>query len=193
LISIGGPSDLRELAEALGLITPATAGLTIGHGIFVRQECLKDPKLIVHELMHVGQYQRHGSVLAFLQQSLSEVNEYGYPAAPMEKEAKPKRPCCPSSAPPGDHLASGWRGSRQRSRTDRQAAVCPISCGKFAPKRNAWPIHRTPAISSKSPRVRPSSFDRRNSSHPNITSPDFDSDDLDSNGAALEHWRWQRG
>jgi hypothetical protein len=37
--------------------------------------------------MHVAQYERHGSLLAFLQQYLSEVNEYGYPAAPMEHEA----------------------------------------------------------------------------------------------------------
>jgi ribulose-5-phosphate 4-epimerase/fuculose-1-phosphate aldolase len=79
--------DLREAAVQFGLITPGTAGLTIGHGIFVRQDCLKDPKLIAHELMHVAQYERHGSIPAFLQQYLSEVNQYGYPAAPMEQEA----------------------------------------------------------------------------------------------------------
>jgi hypothetical protein len=37
--------------------------------------------------MHVAQYERHGSIIAFLQQYLSEVNEYGYPAAAMEQEA----------------------------------------------------------------------------------------------------------
>jgi len=80
-------ADLREAARAFGLITLETAGLTIGHGIFVRQDCLNDAKLIAHELMHVAQYERHGSILAFLRQYLSEVNEYGYPAAPMEQEA----------------------------------------------------------------------------------------------------------
>jgi hypothetical protein len=79
--------DLREAAVAFGLITPGTVGLTIGYGIFVRQDCLKDPKLIAHELKHVAQYERHGSIAAFLQQYLSEVNQYGYPAAPMEQEA----------------------------------------------------------------------------------------------------------
>jgi hypothetical protein len=79
--------DLREAAGAFRLITPRTAGLTIGHGIFVRQDCLKDAKLISHELMHVAQYERLGSILAFLQQYLSEVNEHGYPEAPMEQEA----------------------------------------------------------------------------------------------------------
>jgi hypothetical protein len=48
---------------------------------------LKDPKLVAHELMHVAQYERLGSIPAFLQQYLSEVNQYGYPAAPMEQEA----------------------------------------------------------------------------------------------------------
>jgi hypothetical protein len=80
-------ADLREAAVAFGLITPGTAGLTIGYGIFVRQDCLKDPKLIAHELMHVAQYERLRSIPAFLQQYLSEVNQYGYPAAPMEQEA----------------------------------------------------------------------------------------------------------
>lgn len=80
-------ADLREAAAAFGLITPDTAGLTIGHGIFVRHDCANDAKLMAHELMHVAQYERHGSIMAFLQQYLSEVNEYGYPAAAMEQEA----------------------------------------------------------------------------------------------------------
>ncbi len=79
--------DLRQAAIAFGLITPGTAGLTIGRGIFVRQDSLKDAKLIAHELKHVAQYERLGSILAFLQQYLTEVNQHGYPAAPMEQEA----------------------------------------------------------------------------------------------------------
>lgn len=80
-------ADLRQAAVAFGLLTPGTAGLTIGHGIFIRQDCLHDAKLIAHELMHVAQYERHGSIPAFLQQYLNEVNQYGYPANPMEQEA----------------------------------------------------------------------------------------------------------
>jgi hypothetical protein len=61
-------TDLREAAVMFGLITPGTAGMTIGHGIFVRLDCMKDLQLIAHELCHVGQYERCGSILAFLQQ-----------------------------------------------------------------------------------------------------------------------------
>ena len=79
--------DLRQAADTIQLITPSTAGLTIGYGIFVRQDCLQDAKLVAHELKHVAQYERHGSILAFLQQYLAECNEHGYPMAPMEQEA----------------------------------------------------------------------------------------------------------
>src|SRR5258708_30529522 len=73
--------DLREAATAFGLITPETAGLTIGQGIFVREDCANDAKLIAHdELKHVAQYDRHASIIAFLQQSVSELNDYGYPS-----------------------------------------------------------------------------------------------------------------
>ncbi|MBZ5724168.1 MAG: hypothetical protein LAP87_04160 [Acidobacteriia bacterium] len=80
-------ADLRQAAVAFGLITPGTAGLSIGHGIIVRQDCLRDATLIAHELKHVAQYERLGSIPAFLQQYLAEVNQHGYPAAPLEQEA----------------------------------------------------------------------------------------------------------
>jgi len=80
-------ADLREAAVAFALITPRTEGLTIGHSIFIRQDCLQNPKLVAHELKHVEQYERYGSILAFLKQYLSEINKYGYPAAPLEQEA----------------------------------------------------------------------------------------------------------
>jgi len=80
-------ADLRAAAVNFGLITPGTAGLTIGYGIFVRQSCFNDAKLIAHELKHVAQYERHGGIPGFLQHYLAEVNQHGYPAAPMEQEA----------------------------------------------------------------------------------------------------------
>jgi hypothetical protein len=87
-IALPDEEDLRDAAAAVGLITAGTAGLTIGHGIFVRQDCLNDSKLIAHELRHVAQFERHRSISAFLQQYLFEVNQYGYHDAPMEHEAR---------------------------------------------------------------------------------------------------------
>ena len=80
-------TDLREAAGAFGLILPDSVGLALGYGIFMRQDCLNDPKLIAHELRHVSQYERHGGIQAFFQQYLAEVNRHRYPDAPMERDA----------------------------------------------------------------------------------------------------------
>lgn len=79
-------ADLKQAAQEFGLLTPGTEGLTIGYGVFVRQNCLS-VSLAAHELKHVAQYESCGSIAAFLQKYLSEVNEHGYPEAPLEQEA----------------------------------------------------------------------------------------------------------
>ena len=79
---------LREAARMFGVITPGTVGLTLGHAILIREECLADPMLIAHELKHVAQYEQQGSMSAFLGRYLSEFNLYGYLDAPMEVEAR---------------------------------------------------------------------------------------------------------
>ena len=66
-------ADLRQAAGAFGLISADSVGLALGYGIFMRPDCLNDPKLIAHELKHVAQYERHG-IPAFFRQYLAEVN-----------------------------------------------------------------------------------------------------------------------
>jgi len=89
VISIPAPDDplLRAAGEATGLISPLTAGLTLRHGIFIRGDLIEDRRLIAHELVHTAQYERFGSVAAFLRQYLSECLTVGYPTAPLEQEA----------------------------------------------------------------------------------------------------------
>ena len=78
---------LRAASQATGLVGPFTAGLTLRYGIYIRRDLDGDRGLIAHELVHTGQYERHGSILAFLRQYLHECLTIGYPAAPMEQEA----------------------------------------------------------------------------------------------------------
>jgi uncharacterized protein DUF4157 len=80
-------ADLRAAAQAIGLATEGAAGLTVGHGIFVREGFSNDPRLVAHELAHVAQYERHGGILEFLDRYLAEVSEFGYREAPMERQA----------------------------------------------------------------------------------------------------------
>jgi hypothetical protein len=78
---------LRAAAEATGLISPLTAGLTLRHGIFIRSDCWGNRQLLVHELVHTSQYERLGGIQPFLHQYLHECITIGYPAAPLEQEA----------------------------------------------------------------------------------------------------------
>jgi hypothetical protein len=83
------PQDpvLRKANEMFGLVSPVTAGITLGYGIYIRDDMWGDRPLLVHELVHVGQYERYGSVKAFLHDYLRECLTIGYPNGPLEQEA----------------------------------------------------------------------------------------------------------
>jgi hypothetical protein len=89
LAQVPMPRDLtlRTAAAAIQFLTPATCGLTLRYGIFIRSDCWGDRRLVAHELAHTAQYERLGGIEAFLRQYLSECLTIGYPEAPMEQEA----------------------------------------------------------------------------------------------------------
>lgn len=78
--------QLRAAAEAVHFLTPETRGLTLRYGIFVRWDCWQDRHLLVHEFGHTAQYERAGSIAAFLQQYLMQCLTIGYANSPMELE-----------------------------------------------------------------------------------------------------------
>lgn len=80
-------SVLHNVARETGLLGPATAGLTLRYGIYIRHDAELDRELHVHEFVHVGQYERLGSIEAFLSSYLKECIDPGYPLGPMEQEA----------------------------------------------------------------------------------------------------------
>ena len=79
--------QLKAACDAIDFLTPATRGLTLGYGIFIRSDCWGDRLLVVHELAHVAQYERLGGVLPFLRRYLYECLTVGYSLAPLEQEA----------------------------------------------------------------------------------------------------------
>ena len=83
------PTDLtlKTAAAAIQFLTPATRGLALRYGIFVRNDCWGERQLIAHELVHTAQYERLGGIRPFLRQYLTECLTVGYPAGPMEQEA----------------------------------------------------------------------------------------------------------
>ena len=79
---------LRAAAKATGLLSPETAGLTLRYGILIRSPFWGARDLVVHELVHVWQYEQFGGFEPFLRQYLWECVTLGYTKAPMEQEAQ---------------------------------------------------------------------------------------------------------
>ena len=78
---------LMEAARTLKFLDESTAGLTLGSAILINRDYAGHRRLIAHELVHVGQYERLGSIQGFLTAYLAEVASSGYLNAPMEQEA----------------------------------------------------------------------------------------------------------
>lgn len=78
---------LEELCRQRNFLTSDTLGLTLRYGIYIRSNCINDRSLLVHELVHVWQYEQLGGFRQFLQKYLPEVLTLDYPNTPMEQEA----------------------------------------------------------------------------------------------------------
>ncbi len=88
-IGIKNPQNIRILVKGKIFGLEGIAGLTIGQAILVRRGYLSE-ELIVHELIHVKQYQDYKSIYLFLKKYLNEVFKYGYYNAPLEIDARLK-------------------------------------------------------------------------------------------------------
>jgi hypothetical protein len=78
---------IKQVAAELGLITSRTVAITFGFGIFVRTEQSNDRETLVHECVHVAQYEKLG-MDDFLMQYVVQIFKNGYDNAPMEREAR---------------------------------------------------------------------------------------------------------
>jgi len=78
----------RRVGERLGFVSSQTIGMALRYGIFIREEHWGDRRLLVHELVHVVQYERMGGFRGFLKQYLQECINPGYPLGDLEQEAK---------------------------------------------------------------------------------------------------------
>jgi len=78
---------LRAAALQTGLLGPDTAGLTLGYSVYVRRGH-ETVRLLSHEFRHVYQYERLGSIAAFLPVYLQQIVDVGYDNAPFEIDAR---------------------------------------------------------------------------------------------------------
>ena len=87
-IPMPAPHWIQRLGDRFSFACHAPAGMTLGHGIYVSDACADEPSLLIHEFVHVGQYERLGSLKSFLRQYLRECLTVGYESAPLEREAR---------------------------------------------------------------------------------------------------------
>ena len=85
------PTDLtlKTAVAAIQFLTPATRGLALRYGIFVRSDCWGERRLVAHELVHTAQYERLGGIRPFLRQYLTECLTIGYPADRWNRKRSP--------------------------------------------------------------------------------------------------------
>lgn len=82
------PGWTHAVAERMGVLASNIAGMTFGHGIALRKDCMGETSLLAHELAHVAQYERLGGAAGFLRLYLRECLSPGYPHGELEREAR---------------------------------------------------------------------------------------------------------
>lgn len=85
LIPLPVPGWVVKVAQRCGLPVFAPAGMALGRGIFLLPG--QEPSLL-HELVHVLQYQRLGGTLEFMRRYIFECFTQGYFDADLEIEAR---------------------------------------------------------------------------------------------------------
>jgi hypothetical protein len=78
---------LAKANEYVSMVGPQSISIIYGYGVYLRQDQWDNRPLIVHELVHISQYERLGSIGDFLKAYLSECLTVGHDNSPMEREA----------------------------------------------------------------------------------------------------------
>lgn len=79
--------QLQPALEATGFLSESTIGVSYRYGIYLKKEYFQERRLVIHELVHTHQYERFGSIEAFLKQYFQECLTVGYFNSPLENEA----------------------------------------------------------------------------------------------------------
>lgn len=84
------PEDplIRAVGAQVGLSTNGAGGLTLGYGVFIREDQKGRRDIWSHEFRHVAQYECFGSIKAFMFFYLKELLHFRYGPGPLEVDAK---------------------------------------------------------------------------------------------------------
>ena len=81
--------ELAEAARSAQIITNASRGVAIGHGIIIRVDSWNNRELLLHQLVHVAQCERSGSLESFVRDYLCDRhNARDFSLGAFEDEAR---------------------------------------------------------------------------------------------------------
>lgn len=81
--------ELAEAARRTHIITDASRGVALGHGIAIRGDSWGDRELLLHQLVHVAQCERSGGLELWVRQYLSDRrNCASFTLGILEEEAR---------------------------------------------------------------------------------------------------------
>ena len=82
--------DLAQAARHAQIITDASRGVAIGHGIIIRADSWRDRELLLHQLVHVAQCERSGGLEKFVNEYLLDrrSNSRNFSLGSLEDEAR---------------------------------------------------------------------------------------------------------
>ncbi len=79
--------EIEALAEQVGFSIKRSGGMTFRYAILVLRSLAAKNNLLAHELVHVRQYEREGSIDSFLERYIGELKRFDYQNSPLELEA----------------------------------------------------------------------------------------------------------
>lgn len=88
-IPLPDDQELAEAARRAQIITEASRGVAIGYGIIIRADSWQNRELLLHQLVHVAQCERSGSLEAFVGEYLSDrTSSPAFSFGSLEDEAR---------------------------------------------------------------------------------------------------------
>jgi hypothetical protein len=79
--------EILFLAKQVGFFQTRSSGLALGYGIYLANAFCHDRYCLVHECVHVGQYEKSNGIRPFLGEYLRQCIDPGYPFGQLEQEA----------------------------------------------------------------------------------------------------------
>jgi hypothetical protein len=79
--------EIMFVAKRIGFFSAKSVSLTMGYGVCLGRSSWDDRLVLVHEFVHVSQYEKLGGIRPFLSVYLRECIDPGYPFGRLEQEA----------------------------------------------------------------------------------------------------------